>query len=124
METLRKIVHYGAPVLVIVVSLFIMQGGSLIKGPTSAEDDVSGLMNTLERNVLAGEWGNAEAVARELVATWSEMIPRVQFSGERRELQDLTTSLHRLVGYTMAQDVGGALAELAEAREHWTDMAR
>lgn len=123
MKILRHILHYGPPVLVVLVSVAIMQGGSLIKGPTSAEDDISGLMDTLSRNILEDDWGNAEAVARELVATWAEMIPRVQFSGERSEIQSLTTSLHRLVGYAIAQDKAGALAELAEAREHWTDMA-
>lgn len=47
---------------------------------------------------------------------------RVQFSSERGEINELTTSIARLKGAIMAKDKPGALMELYEAYSHWNDL--
>jgi len=57
-----------------------------------------------------------------LETAWEIITDRVQFSTEREELKDGKRSIARMKGFIEANDSAGALSELSEVKEHWSDI--
>lgn len=110
------------PVAILLLFVLIMTGDRYWKKPRGPHNDVALHISRVQAAVLNEDWAQAEADFELLNKAWRLTVTRVQFSVERDEIRGLTLSLARLRGALLATDKAGALMELSEAEEHWTEL--
>ncbi len=114
-----KPIEYLIPIVIIMVFLIIMHSATLFKG-----QDVGRQIDELKSEVTQEHWISAEAKLSSLDQDWQETIKRIQFGAEREDLNQLNRNIARLKGLIQAEDKNGALAELAEAKYHWSEIGK
>jgi predicted Mrr-cat superfamily restriction endonuclease len=117
-----KLFYYLVPAIVIAFFIAIMNAGAYLKAPWREDDNVPKYFQMVEADVKTEQWSAAKDDLDKLEKAWKIVIRRVQFDVERDELNRLSANLARLEGSIEAEDKGSALAELAEAREHWEEL--
>lgn len=110
--------------VVVVLSLFIllMQGGNYLKSPRGENDNVDARMQILEKQIAGQDWEQASDTFQSLNDAWRIIVPRIQFSVEKDEINAINVNLARLKAYIHFQDQKNSAAELSEAREHWINL--
>jgi hypothetical protein len=121
---MRKFFIVFAPVALLTIFILIMVGGNFLKKPTGERDNVPKYMGTIEQAVLSDNWTAAEEDIGKLEEAWKIVAKRVQFSGERDEMNDLSVSLSRLKASITTKDKTSALVELGEAGQHWINLGK
>ncbi len=121
---MKSLKYYAFVVLLFTVFIFIMNGGDLFKKPLSSGDDFMLYMNQLEYNISVDEWQNASVNYAKLHRAWKKIVPRIQFSVEKDEINAIDVNLARLKSCISSQNKTLALLELNEAREHWHNLNR
>lgn len=121
---MKSLKYYAFVVLLFAVFIFIMNGGDLFKKPLGSEDNFMLYMNRLEDNISITEWQTASVNYEKLLRAWKKIIPRIQYSVEKDEINAIEVNLARLKSCITSQDKALALLELNEAREHWHDLNR
>lgn len=121
---MRRLVAYLFPVLMLAVFLAVTVSGSILKKPTGPADDVAGHIQRVRDDVINARWSDAANDRKRLEGAWNRVLTRIQFGGERDQINRLDTALARLKGAILARDKAGALMELSEAEEHWRDIGR
>ncbi|MEW6723538.1 MAG: DUF4363 family protein [Bacillota bacterium] len=121
---MRRILAYLFPVVLIAMFSAVFLSGSYLKRPFGAADDFAGHLDAVEMAIMADDWSRAGHELEQAKQAWQVVTGRIQFSVEREEIRGVNHSLARLGGRIQAADSGGALAELAEAREHWERIAQ
>lgn len=119
---MRKFIAILIPILIIGCFIFVMESASFLKTPRSSDDDVIGLIRTIENDIGRDDWKTAKENAEKLSQAWRIVAKRVQFSAERNQLIDAELNIARAKGYIEANDKIGTLAELYEIEEHWKDI--
>ncbi|MEI3604088.1 DUF4363 family protein [Pseudogracilibacillus sp. SE30717A] len=121
---MKRSVRIIIPIILIAIFIAVMTTGALLKRPFGTEDDVMELIAKMETEVLNNEWDKASQHLDEAKKAWTKVVHRIQFSAERGEISTLHKSLDRTEGFIKAEDVGGAMAELAEARHIWKELGK
>lgn len=121
---MKSLKYYAFVVLLFALFIFIMNGGDLFKKPLGSGDDFMLYMNQLEYNISVDEWQTASATYEKLHRAWKKIVPRIQYSVEKDEINAIDVNLARLKSCITSQDKTLALLELNEAREHWHDLNR
>jgi hypothetical protein len=121
---MKSLKYYAFVVLLFAVFIFIMNGGDLFKKPLGSEDNFMLYMNRLEDNISITEWQTASVNYEKLLRAWKKIIPRIQYSVEKDEINAIEVNLARLKSCITSQDKALALLELSEAREHWHNLNR
>ncbi|HHT05171.1 MAG TPA: DUF4363 family protein [Hydrogenispora sp.] len=108
-----------------ILTLFVlfMNSGTFFKNYGIA-DPVPPYFQRLQTMITQGEWREAAENINKLELAWRQVVPRIQFSEERDEINNFRHSLARLKGYVAAEDTGGALAALNELEETWVDLGK
>ncbi|MDI9508763.1 MAG: DUF4363 family protein [Clostridiales bacterium] len=119
---MRRFLIYLIPIVAMLIFLLIMISGDFLKKPFSTDDDIAESISDLIEAVNNEAWEEADNKIIGLELAWKKVLFRVQFSSERGEINELTTSIARLKGAIMAKDKPGALMELYEAYSHWNDL--
>lgn len=121
---MKKTILFLIPVILLLIFILIMNTGPLLKHPWGNDDNVVKYLEETKAHVQQSRWDKAKGDADKLEKAWEKVKKRVQFGGERNEIDSLDISIARLKGFISAQEKGGALAELGEAKINWDDLAR
>ena len=121
---MKSFKYYTFVVLLFAVFIFIMNSGDLFKKPLGSGDDFMLYMNQVEENISVNEWQTASINYDKLHRAWKKIVPRIQYSVEKDEINAIDVNLARLKICISSQDKTLALLELNEAREHWHDLNR
>ncbi len=119
---MKRLKYYAFMVVLFALFIFIMNGGDLFKKPLGSGDDFMLYMNQLENNICTKEWQTASINYENLHRAWKKIVPRIQYSVEKDEINAIDVNLARLKICINSQDKTLALLELNEAREHWHDL--
>lgn len=114
-----KPIEYIIPMVIIMVFFIIMHSATLFKG-----EEVGKQIEALNTAVLQENWTSATDKLSSLEKEWQETIKRIQFGAEREDLNQLNRNIARLKGLIQSEDKNGALAELAEAKYHWSEIGK
>lgn len=112
------------PFLLIAAFVAIMNAGVLLKKPFSQDDDVMYYLELTNDNIEQQKWQQAEKNLKKMEKAFNNVVKRIQYSVERDELNEFTTSLNRAKGFIEANEAGGAKAELKEAQYLWEDLGK
>ena len=121
---MKSLKYYAFVALLFAVFIFIMNSGDLFKKPLGSGDDFMLYMNHLEENISVNDWQTAGINYEKLHRAWKKIVPRIQYSVEKDEINAIDVNLARLESCITSQDKTLALLELNEAREHWHDLNR
>jgi hypothetical protein len=121
---MKRLKYYAFVVLLFAVFILIMNGGDLFKKPLGSGDNFMLYMNRLEDNISTNEWQTASVNYNNLHQAWKKIVPRIQYSVEKDEINAIDVNLARLKICITSRDKTLALIELNEAREHWHDLNR
>lgn len=119
---MAKAAYYCVIVLVIAGSICIMTGGDLFKKSWHEADNVEGFAEQLAAAVIQQDWPRADQEHKQLSRAWKQVVPRIQFSVEKDEMNAIDTNLARLDAYILCQDRVGAYSEISELRDHWINL--
>lgn len=101
-----------------------MLSGQFFKNPRGDWDNVPKHMDIISQAIISDNWTLAGKNADELESAWKYILKRVQFSGERDEINDLNVSIARLKASISSRDKNSSLVELSETRQHWIDLGK
>lgn len=121
---MTKTIYYCVALLVIACSVFIMTGGEIMKKSWYEADNVVGYADHLDTALKQQDWPQAQLEHAALSRAWKHVMPRIQFSVEKDEMNAINTNLARIQAYILCQDQTGALAETSELRDHWINLAK
>jgi hypothetical protein len=119
-----KFIYYLVPIVMLAIFVLSMNMGHYLKEPRGDFDNVPKYFEVVETDLTEGNWDMAKDDLEKLENAWEAVIPRIQFDAERDEINRLSISLTRMKGAIKAQEKGGALMELEEAREHWEELEK
>lgn len=119
---MRKLTIYALPIITLLAFIIIMNSGDYLKKPFSQHDNVPRQIVTLEKEIKQKDWQQASQEWEKLDSAWEKVMPRIQFSVEKDEINAIDVGLGRLKGYIVARDYSNALAQLSEIREHWENL--
>lgn len=119
---MKRILPYLVPIALLIFFILVMNGGDYLKKPRGTHDDFNLYMSQMITNVENSQWQQAGHDYKKLGAAWKKIIPRIQFSVEKDEITAINVNFARLEVYLSAKDKEQALAELKEARLHWTHL--
>lgn len=121
---MKKSVRIIIPIILLGLFILAMTTGGLLKKPMSDEDDLISFIEKTEKEVLNQDWKKASTHLSDAKKAWKKVVRRIQFSAERDEINELHKTLDRTRGFIEAKDKGGAMAELAEARNIWKELGK
>ncbi len=124
MIEMKKSVRIIIPIILLGIFILAMTTGGLLKKPMSDEDDLISFIEKTEKEVLNQDWKKASTHLSDAKKAWKKVVRRIQFSAERDEINELHKTLDRTRGFIEAKDKGGAMAELAEARNIWKELGK
>lgn len=119
---MRRFLVIAIPIATLLLFVFIMISGNILKKPLSEDDNIPRSINDIIEAVDNEAWDEADGKLRGLEGAWDKIIFRVQFGSEREEINNITTSIARLKGAIKAEDRAGALIESYEAFSHWLEL--
>lgn len=113
---------YFFPLVILIIFIFIMQGGCYYIYSLPDKDLIPRHVNQLETDLKAGQWDNAREDLQQLDTAWEKVIPAIQLHAEMDAIDGIKADLARLNGSIEAKDPGLALAEINELFEHWENL--
>lgn len=119
---MKKFLLYLTLTLTLLVFILVMNTGQYLKAPMGKEDNVPRYMKNVRIDIENSEWDSAKKNIKELDSAWHKVIPRIQFSVERTEINQLSVSLARLKGAINTENKAASLIELEEASKHWEQI--
>ncbi|MDD4401745.1 MAG: DUF4363 family protein [Desulfitobacteriaceae bacterium] len=120
---MRKFLVIAIPVITLIFFVLIMQSGCFLKYSWGDNDNIPQSIGTIMQDVKNENWESADENTSKLEDVWKRIVRRVQFSSERNEINEFSTSVARLRGAIQAKDKSNALSELNEAYEHWDELS-
>lgn len=121
---MRRFIFYLIPTVTLLVFVIIMNAGVYMKKSWSELDDVLKHIESTKKSIKTSNWEEAKGNTEKIEKAWEKILPRIQLSVEREQINNFEVSIARLKGFLEAKDKAGCLAELSEAKEHWTDLGR
>lgn len=119
---MRKLFIIIIPIVILLIFVFIMFSGNILKKPLGKDDDIPGSIDNIIDAIDNEAWDEANSKLDDLEMAWDKVIFRVQFGSERDEINSLSTNIARLRGALKAEDKAGALIEIYEAYDHWEEL--
>jgi len=119
---MKKFLSYLLPIAVLVAFVIIMNSGDYLKKPQGVNDDFESYASRLEQDLQTLAWKEAEQDFKRLYNAWNIIIPRIQFSVEKDEINHINVNLARLESFIKSRNTDLAHAELKEIKEHWQNL--
>ena len=121
---MRRFMVIAIPIVTLTLFVLIMLSNNFLKRPLGENDNIPKQIQIIEGHIDSGKWEEVSKQTDELEQIWQRVVKRVQFSGERDEINGFNMSIVRLRGAIMAQDKANAFIELSEAHEHWKQIGK
>ena len=118
----RFLLYKVIPALILAIFVVLMNSGTFLKKPLGQIDNVPKYFSLLQASIRQSKWTEAADYLEKMQAAWGKVVPRIQYSEERDEINNFQHSLARMKGYVEARQKAGALAELKEVEETWNDL--
>jgi len=112
------------PTLTLFIFILLMNSGMFLKNSLGTKDNVPKYFSLLQASIDQGQWTEAANYLKKMQAAWGKVVPWVQFSEERDEINNFQHSLARMKGFVEAHHKAGALAELKEIEETWVNLGK
>lgn len=119
---MQKWTSYLGPFILLIIFIFIMEGGIYFLCPKSTKEAIPQYMQQVESDLQAERWDAARQDLQHLDIAWKKVVPIIQFHAEMDAIDSIKSDLARLNGSIEAQDLGLALSELNEMAEHWENL--
>ncbi|MDD3852989.1 MAG: DUF4363 family protein [Syntrophomonadaceae bacterium] len=119
---MSKVMNYILPITLLVFFILVMNSGDFLKQPRGSQDNVIHYLNQVENEIKQQEWDTALQEHQNLSAAWDKIVPRIQFSVEKAEINKVNVNLARLKVFIEVNDHNAARAEISEIREHWDNL--
>jgi hypothetical protein len=121
---MRKFMVISIPIVTLAFFILIMLSGDFLKKPLGKDDNIPKIIEEITSDLNNENWEQVIKETEKLEAAWRKVIARIQFSGERDEINSLSMNIARLRGAITARNKSNALVELSEAYEHWEDIGK
>ena len=121
---MKKIKRYIIPALALVLFIFAMNSGGILKKSFSGTDNVPESIENLKKDVMKENWKLAEGDLKKLKIAWLTIERRVQFSMELDELSTIDTNIARIEGALTVKDKSFIIIELSEIVKHWNKLEK
>ncbi|HHU52228.1 MAG TPA: DUF4363 family protein [Firmicutes bacterium] len=112
------------PALVLLLFMVIMNSGTVFKETFGLNRRIPENFVLLQVSIGNEEWSAADYYLKELKTEWKKLLPSLQFSVERDEINHFQQTLARMTGFIEAKEKAGTLAELRALEETWRDLGR
>lgn len=117
-----KIAYYIVVVLLMALCLAVMNGSDYLKKAHSDLDNVPLHLSQVKSAVEREDWNRANHDYLALKTAWQKIKPRIQFSVEKDEMNDIDFGLARLGAYIRWEDKTESWVEVSEIETHWKDL--
>lgn len=117
---MRKFLTVAIPIVTLAIFICVMLSGGILKKPLGKNDDFSQAIENAIQDINQDNWVEANKDIENLEKAWKKVIHRIQFSAERDEINDISTSIARLRGAARVEDKANSIIELYEAYHHWS----
>ena len=112
------------PALVLLLFIVIMNSGTVFKETFGLNRRIPENFVLLQVSISNEEWSAADYYLKELKTEWKKLLPSLQFSVERDEINHFQQTLARMTGFIEAREKAGTLVELRALEETWRDLGR
>ncbi|HEY8344084.1 MAG TPA: DUF4363 family protein [Bacillota bacterium] len=112
------------PALVLLLFIVIMNSGTVFKETFGLNRRIPENFVLLQLSISNEEWSAADYYLKELKTEWKKLLPSLQFSVERDEINHFQQTLARMTGFIEAREKAGTLVELRALEETWRDLGR
>src|SRR5690554_2416048 len=115
-----KFIKVTVPILVILIFIFVMNATYIFQPFIKS---VPSYFIEIEESVLNEDWDEAmEKVNTLYKELRKDKFLWMQFSIERKEMNDLITNMHQLKGSIKIKDVSNSINTLYEMRSNWNNL--
>lgn len=121
---MRKILTIAIPIVTLALFICVMLSTGILKKPFGEDDDIPQTIEKVIQDINQDNWMEVNMDIEALEKAWNKVIRRIQFSAERDEINDISTSIARLRGAALAEDKVNSLIELNEAYHHWRVLGK
>lgn len=109
---MKRLLIIVFPTIILLMSVGIMVGGSLLKHPLGPDDRLLESVQDLEKKVKNKEWNQARKQIDYALTAWNKIVNRIQFSVERDYMFEINGTLARIKGGIEAKDDQAILEEI------------
>jgi len=109
---MKRLIIFVIPTFILLLSIAIMAGGSVLKHPLGQDDRLLEAVQNLEKDVKNKEWDQAEKQIDQAITAWKKIVNRIQFSVEREYMFEINGTLARIKGGVEAKDDQAILEEI------------
>ena len=92
--------------------MVIMNSGTVFKETFGLNRRIPENFVLLQVSIGNEEWSAADYYLKELKTEWKKLLPSLQFSVERDEINHFQQTLARMTGFIEAKEKAGTLADL------------
>ncbi|NLO21549.1 MAG: DUF4363 family protein [Syntrophomonadaceae bacterium] len=115
---LKKLAYYLIVSALLIAFALVMNSGSFWARPMSEP------FSSLKHSLNSEDWEEAEKNCQKLMLSWQQVVPRIQFSVEKDEINAIDVNLIRVKAYIGLRQKDQAYVELTEAMKHWENLNR
>lgn len=119
---MKKTMTFIITSLILLVFIFIMNSGWLMKQSFSNSDNVPILLDKLEKDIIENNWKQALIDIDDLESAWKEVEKRVQFSIERDDIEGINLSIARLKGSIRGENRSECFIGWQELNSYWDNL--
>lgn len=113
---MKKFTYYLLVFSILIVFIGLMNSGPFFAKPMSDN------FRNLKQDLQAENWEQAEKNYQKLLLSWQQVVPLIQFSVEKSEINAIDVNMSRIGSYINLHEKSGAYVELNEAMEHWNNL--
>lgn len=109
---------------ILLLFIFIMNSGGIMKKSFSNSDDVIKILKELEKDIEESNWVKGLEDLEKLQSAWKIVERRVQFSVERNDLEGIGLSIARLKGSIRGKNQYESLIGWEELNAYWHHLEK
>lgn len=121
---MRKLIVYAFPTVVLLMFILAMTRTTAIVKSSTKAVTFEHYLRWVQIDCSHGNWSAAAEHNRDLEQTWKSLIPQLQFTVERSEINAVNKNIARLSGAIDMQDKKSAGLEIREAEYHWNNLGK
>ncbi|MBB6448285.1 hypothetical protein HNR44_000234 [Geomicrobium halophilum] len=119
---MKKFLLFSVPSLFLILSVVLMTGGSWIKEPMGAHDDLFSYVQNIEHFIEEENWEEASEEHQNAQQAWDTISKRIQYSVEREDMLAISETLSRIEGGIKEEDTSSISPELYYFYELWSEL--
>lgn len=121
---MKKFITYFIPIVTLTIFVLIMLSGNYFEKPRNPSEDVIAFVELSIKHAKVEKWDTLSQDVVSIDYAWKKIIPRIQYSVETDEIQNINLNIARLRGSIASEDKASALIELNEIVENWDELTK